>query len=103
VRITQGASLLPAIQRGEPFNLEIDGRPVQAFPGETIAAVLMAMGRRAWQHAEGQAVAGAVYCGIGLCFGCLVTVDDVAGVRACVTPARAGMRIRTAEQEAGSP
>ncbi len=31
-----------------------------------------------------------IFCGIGVCFDCLVTVDDVANERACLRPATAG-------------
>ncbi|HYY07352.1 MAG TPA: 2Fe-2S iron-sulfur cluster-binding protein, partial [Actinomycetota bacterium] len=35
-----------------------------------------------------------LYCGTGDCPNCLVTVDGVPGVPACVTPVREGMRVR---------
>lgn len=34
-----------------------------------------------------------MFCGMGICFDCLVTIDGRNGVRACMTPVRAGMRI----------
>jgi aerobic-type carbon monoxide dehydrogenase small subunit (CoxS/CutS family) len=36
-----------------------------------------------------------LFCGIGACLDCLVTVDGVGGVRACVAPAVPGAEIRT--------
>jgi NADH dehydrogenase/NADH:ubiquinone oxidoreductase subunit G len=35
-----------------------------------------------------------VFCGIGVCFDCLVTVDG-SQIRACVTPVRDGMQVST--------
>jgi sarcosine oxidase, subunit alpha len=34
-----------------------------------------------------------LYCGTGECPNCTVTVDDVPGVRSCITPAEAGMSV----------
>lgn len=95
MRITQGHLLLPAVARGAPFTIEVDGEPVTAYAGETIAAALLAAGRQTLSHAGPAGAARGLYCGIGVCFGCLVTVDGVAGVRACVTEARPGMRVET--------
>jgi aerobic-type carbon monoxide dehydrogenase small subunit (CoxS/CutS family) len=36
-----------------------------------------------------------MYCGMGVCYECLVTVDDVSNVRACMTTARDGMIVST--------
>ena len=36
-----------------------------------------------------------LFCGIGACQDCLVTVDGVDGVRACVAPATPGTAITT--------
>jgi NADH dehydrogenase/NADH:ubiquinone oxidoreductase subunit G len=56
-----------------------DGTEIAARPGETLAAALIRAGRRA-----------GYFCGIGVCFGCLVTVDGVTAQRACLTPVREG-------------
>jgi predicted molibdopterin-dependent oxidoreductase YjgC len=74
------------------FNIEVDGQPVLAHPGQTIAAALMASGRRTFRHTPGGAPRG-LFCGMGVCFECLVTVDGLAGRRACMTPVRPGMQI----------
>ena len=35
------------------------------------------------------------FCGMGVCQDCLVTVDGVPNVRACVTPVRDRLRVET--------
>ena len=60
-------------------------------------------GRRTLHHTETGHAPRGLYCGIGLCFGCLVTVDGVAGVRACVTQVRAGMCIVTDDEPEDQP
>jgi hypothetical protein len=36
-----------------------------------------------------------LFCGMGVCFDCLVTVDGRSGVRACITAASEGMTVET--------
>lgn len=100
MRITTKHEWLPPLERGEPFAIEVDGTPITAYPGETIAAALAAAGRRQLHTGTDGSPRG-LYCGIGVCYSCLVTVDGVPGVRACVTLAQPGMRVQTADQPEG--
>lgn len=99
-RISAEHPWLPRVDRGEPFEIKIDGQPVVAYPGETIATALLASGRRIFHHPEEGSPRGA-YCGMGVCFSCLVTVDGLSSVRACVTPARPGMQVQTGQEKGG--
>lgn len=72
----------------------VDGVPVTARAGQTVAAALIAAGQRAWRRSRHGQVRG-VFCGIGICFDCLVTVDGQANVRACLTQVREGMQVET--------
>ena len=94
MRVSDESARLPQILRGDPFEIEVNGQVLIANQGETIAAVLLANGIREFHHVENGSPRG-VYCGIGRCFSCLVTVDGQSEVRACVTLARPGMRIET--------
>jgi predicted molibdopterin-dependent oxidoreductase YjgC len=82
------------------FDIEVDGRLVPAEPGQTVAAALIGAGIRVFRSTPGGAPRG-LFCGMGVCFDCLVTVDGMADQRACITPARPGMRVKLAltEQE----
>ncbi|PPG38881.1 (2Fe-2S)-binding protein [Pseudoclavibacter sp. RFBA6] len=67
----------------KPVRITVDGEPVEGVEGQSIAGVLLGSGRVAWRET---AVAGkprGLFCGIGVCFDCLVTVDGVPDVRAC--------------------
>lgn len=101
VRITREHEWLPPLERGESFEIDVDGTPVTAYPGETVAAVLASTGRRRLHRGIDGSPRG-LYCGIGVCYGCLVTIDGVPGVRACVTLARPGMCVQTAEGPGGN-
>lgn len=95
MRITKSDPDLPPIQRGEPITVQIDDRPTRAFTGETIATVLLAEGIRAFHHTLKTSEPRSIFCGMGICFDCLVTVDDAPNVRACMTPVVEGMVIET--------
>lgn len=88
-RITDG------IQRGAQFSIEVDGAPIVAFAGETVATALLASGRLSLRHTEKQQKPRGIFCGMGICFDCLMTVNGVPNVRTCVTPAEPGMIITT--------
>jgi predicted molibdopterin-dependent oxidoreductase YjgC len=81
-----------ALERGPAVTVSVDGRPVTAHLGETVATVLLAEGFVATGTTMGGSPRG-VYCGMGGCFDCLVVVDDVPNTRACMTWVRDGMRI----------
>lgn len=95
MRITKSDSSLPPVQRGQPILLHVNSRPVKAFEGETIAAVLLAEGIRVFRHAARTQEPRGIFCGMGICYDCLVTVDGVSNVRACVTHVAEGMVIET--------
>lgn len=80
--------------RKDRIFIEVDGRPVAARPGMTVAAALLAAGRRTWRRTAQGAPRG-LFCGMGVCFDCLLTVDGAPNVRACVTPVAPGMRVET--------
>lgn len=74
------------------MSLLLDGRTVTAYEGETVAAMLLAEGHVATRMTPGGSPRG-VYCGMGVCFDCLVVVDGVPNTRACVTWVRDGMEV----------
>jgi hypothetical protein len=92
VEVTRRLPLGDALERGPAVALTIDGSPVTAYLGETVAAVLLAEGSAETRTTLSGAPRG-VYCGMGVCFDCLVVVDDVPNTRACMTWVRDGMRV----------
>ncbi len=74
---------------------ELDGRPVDFVPGQTVGAALVAAGVLAWRTTRIGGRPRGLFCGIGVCFDCLVTVDGRPNRRACLEPARDGARVST--------
>ncbi|QEO15726.1 (2Fe-2S)-binding protein [Agromyces intestinalis] len=68
--------------------IRVDGAEVVGRDGQTIAGVLIGAGRRSWRTAAG--AERGVFCGIGVCQDCVLTVNGVEGVRACQRTARDG-------------
>jgi glycine/D-amino acid oxidase-like deaminating enzyme len=86
----------PLIQTtGRPVNFSYDGQTLQAQEGETIAAALVANGIRTLRHTKGGQRRG-LYCGMGACQECLVTVDGVGSQRACMTKVQDGQVVSAA-------
>ena len=83
----------PLSDRGKPVEIMVDGDPVQAYSGETVAAALMAAGRWTTQIHNGRPLAA--FCNIGVCYSCLMTINGVSGVRACQTHVADGLIIKT--------
>lgn len=62
------------------MNVTVNGVSTTVEPGRTIAAVVPNVG---------------VFCAIGVCHGCLVTVNGVPDVRACQRVLREGDEVST--------
>jgi len=84
------------IARGEPFPFTFQGREMEGYPEETIAAALFASGIRVFgRHPKDSAPQG-IFCANGQCAQCLVIADGVP-VKACMALVRPGMRVEPAE------
>ncbi|MGW1060834.1 (2Fe-2S)-binding protein [Micromonospora rubida] len=67
-----------------------DGRPVPTDGERSIAAALLAAGVRSWRRSRVDGRPRGLFCGIGVCFDCLVRVNGVPAQRACLVVARPG-------------
>jgi sarcosine oxidase subunit alpha len=81
------------IKRGEQIEFYFDGQLIKAFKGETIASALMASGHMVARTIDNQPLG--VYCNIGVCHSCLMTVNGVSSVRTCRTLVTEGCKVET--------
>lgn len=86
----------PHISRGNKVKFILDGQEVSAFEGETVATVMMAENKVAMRTTLNGEPRG-IFCGMGVCFDCLVVVDGIKNTRACMTWAKEGMEVSTQE------
>ena len=78
-----------------------DDRPLTALAGESIATALRAHGVVVNRTLPDTGSPRGLFCGVGRCPDCMMTVDGELNVRACVTPVQDGMVVET-QQELGT-
>jgi len=74
-----------------------DGREIPFEPGQSVGAALLAAGVRSWRTTRVAARPRGLFCGIGVCFDCLVTIDGRANERACRIEAGTDMDVHAQE------
>lgn len=75
----------------------LDGQPVPFRDGQTVGGALVGHGIMAWRSTRLEGRPRGLFCGIGVCFDCLVVVDGVPNQRACLVAASPGMAVSTQE------
>lgn len=91
--------VLGKIDLEHTFTFEFDGVYYEAITGDTIASALMANDIRVLRVHEKSASARGIYCNIGHCMECRVTVNGHSGIRACLTEVKPGMIVSSGEQK----
>jgi sarcosine oxidase subunit alpha len=86
---------IPSVARGEPVTIRVDGREITAYRGETVHAAMLAAGCRILRHSKTGVEHRGIFCGMGICYDCLVTIDGHENRRACMQLVEEGMEIRT--------
>lgn len=77
----------------ETVTIEIDGVPIMARRGESVAAALLASGLSIARETPVSGAARTPYCMMGVCFDCLVTIDGIGSRQGCLVPVVDGMRV----------
>jgi aerobic-type carbon monoxide dehydrogenase small subunit (CoxS/CutS family) len=79
------------------FEIEFtfDGKTISAISGQSVGAALLAANQRSLRKTRFNQNKRGIFCGIGVCFDCLVVVDGVTNQRACIIEARSGMQVQT--------
>lgn len=85
---------------GGTVTIEIDGEPVVAEAGETVAAVLLRQPEGWCRLTPVSGSPRAPYCMMGVCFECLAVVDGAPSVQTCLRTVADGMRV---ERQRGRP
>lgn len=72
----------------------VEGQPVTALDGDTLAIALLSAGVRAFRATPVSGAPRAPLCLMGVCFDCLVQVDGEPNLQACMLTVRDGMQVR---------
>ncbi len=82
-------------EKGEVVKFTLDGKELEGYEGEPIAAALKAAGVMVHRYTKKQHKPRGIFCAIGRCTDCVMVVDGVPNVRTCITPLKAGMKVET--------
>jgi predicted molibdopterin-dependent oxidoreductase YjgC len=81
------------VRRTRKITIFLNDQPLTAYLGESVAAALMAEGQLAFRRTARRRDLRGLFCGMGICYDCLVVIDGEPGRRACMTEVREGMRV----------
>ena len=80
----------------QKITFTFNGQDVSCESGQSIAAALIAEGNRELRSTRFGDKPRSIFCGIGVCFDCVVVIDGVANQRSCVIAAKQGMKVEGA-------
>lgn len=84
-----------AVKPGGTVRIDIDGAVHEVPLHYSVAAALLASGALACRTTPVSGAQRGPFCMMGVCFDCLVEIDDVPNVQACMTRVHEGMRVRS--------
>lgn len=87
--------ILGVLEKGAVVKFTFDGKEVEGYEGEPIAAALKAAGLMVHRYTKKEHKPRGIFCAIGRCTDCVMVVDGVPNVRTCITPLKAGMKVQT--------
>lgn len=87
--------ILGKSEKRRQVEITVDGRQIQAYKGEPLAAALLAAGIKVFRFTTKRKEPRGPFCAIGLCTDCVMEVNGEPNVRTCITPVEDGMVIKT--------
>ena len=93
-RITEHP-ILGVPEKGTLVTFTLDGKEMQGYEGEPIAAALRASGILKHRETAKLHKPRGIFCAIGRCTDCVMVVDCVPNTRTCITALKAGMKVQT--------
>ena len=79
------------------ISFTFDGKEFTCESGQSIAAALIASDNRQLRTTRFGHEPRSIFCGIGVCFDCVVVVENVANQRSCLIEAKQGMKVESAQ------
>ena len=80
----------------EIVRFTFNGEAYEGLQGQSVAAALIAQDQRVLRHTRFESNPRSIFCGIGLCFDCVVVIDGVANQRSCLVEISEGMKVQSA-------
>lgn len=85
--------ILDIPENREKVTIYVNGEPIEAVKGEVVGAALLAAGYKTFRKTPKYHRPRGIFCAIGRCTDCALTINGVPNVRSCVTPVEDGMQI----------
>lgn len=82
------------VNPSDTVQLWVEGQPVNARRGESVAAAVLSAGLGPTRTTPVSGSPRAPYCMMGVCFECLMEIDGRANTQGCMTPVAQGMQVR---------
>lgn len=89
--------VLGKLEERKKVQFQFDGKTYEGYENDTIASALLAHGIRTLRKHEESGNPRGIYCNIGHCYECRVTVNGETNVRACLTPIQANMVVESGQ------
>ena len=80
----------------EKVSFSFNGKVFECESGQTIAAALIAADQRELRSTRFGNEPRSIFCGIGICYDCVVVVDGVSNQRSCLVEVKSGMKVESA-------
>ena len=84
---------IEGITRNRQITFFVNGKKFPAFEGETVFGALYAAGFNVLGHRSYDQQERCGFCGMGLCYECLVTVNGRKNQRACMVEVEPNMEV----------
>jgi len=88
---------IPTIARKRAITIFVNGRPIEAYEGESLLAALTAAGCKTLKKSHVAGESRGALCGMGVCFECQVQVNGGKKVRACMEAVQPGLEVEVHE------
>jgi len=77
------------------ISFHFNGAKITGAEGQSVAAALIANGERELRRTRFGEEPRSIFCGIGICFDCVVTINGVANQRACLIEISNDMKVES--------
>jgi D-hydroxyproline dehydrogenase subunit gamma len=81
-----------SVIRGKKIEFYVNGNPISAYQGETMHTALLASGYLQLRKSK-KNHPRSVFCGMGVCYDCLITINGMPNQRACMTTVTEGAKV----------
>lgn len=81
----------------EKISFTFNGEAFTCESGQSVAAALIAADILELRKTRFENEPRSIFCGIGICFDCVVVIDGVANQRSCLIQAKPGMKVESTQ------